>query len=433
MELLLKILITALFLITPQLVQVRSDPTDLAILDQIKVLANEPMTVDWMRKIRREIHQRPELAYEEFETSAAVRRELDRLGVKYQWPVAKTGVVAKIGSGSGPFVALRADMDALPIQEMTEIEYKSRIDGKMHACGHDGHTTMLLGAAKILQELRHTLKGTVVLIFQPAEEVGTGARDMVRGGALENVEAIFGMHLVPTLPSGVIGATPGQFMAGCGSFSAKISGKGGHAAFPHMTIDPIVAAASSILSLQSIVSREVDPLESQVISVTNIDGGSAFNVIPDSVNISGTFRGFTPRTLYAMIKRIEDVIKAQAMVHGCTAELEFAPDNLPLVPPLINNETIYNQVMRVARDVVGEDRTRVSSKMMGSEDFSVYTNYVPGTFVLLGYYNESVGSVHYPHNPFYILDEDVFPVGAALHAAFAYSYLQNGMKVVSSY
>ncbi|CAM8922199.1 unnamed protein product [Rhodiola kirilowii] len=139
MELLLKILITALFLITPQLVQVRSDPTDLTILDQIKVLANEPMTVDWMRKIRREIHQRPELAYEEFETSAVVRRELDRLGVKYQWPVAKTGVVAKIGSGSGPFVALRADMDALPIQEMTEIEYKSRIDGKMHACGHDGH------------------------------------------------------------------------------------------------------------------------------------------------------------------------------------------------------------------------------------------------------------------------------------------------------
>ncbi|KAJ1406146.1 Peptidase M20, partial [Sesbania bispinosa] len=234
-----------------------------SLKQQILELANSPSMVKWMKDIRREIHEYPELAYEEFKTSALIRRELDYLGVSYQWPVARTGVVAKIGSGSPPFVALRADMDALPIQEMVDWDHKSKVDGKMHACAHDAHVTMLLGAAKILQEMQDKLQATVVLIFQPAEERGVGARDMIQEQVLEDVGAIFGLHLVAEYPLGVVASRPGEFLAGCGSFKAKIIGKGGLAGIPQDCFDPVLAASTSVISLQNIVSREADPLEAQ--------------------------------------------------------------------------------------------------------------------------------------------------------------------------
>nr|KJB64484.1 hypothetical protein B456_010G051100 [Gossypium raimondii] len=240
------------------------DVWDVTCSEEVLGLAQEPDNVEWIKGLRRKIHENPELAFEEYETSKLVRSELDRMDIEYRYPLAKTGIRAWVGTGGPPFVAIRADMDALPIQEAVEWEHKSKVAGKMHACGHDAHVAMLVGAAKILKNREHLLKGTVIVIFQPAEEAGNGAKRMIGDGALENVEAIFAVHVSHEHPTGIIGSRPGPLLAGCGFFRAVFSGRKGLAGSPHHSVDPILAASAAVISLQGIVSRESNPLDSQV-------------------------------------------------------------------------------------------------------------------------------------------------------------------------
>ncbi|KAL0351502.1 UNVERIFIED_CONTAM: IAA-amino acid hydrolase ILR1-like 6 [Sesamum calycinum] len=351
-----------------------------ACSEEILKIAKKPENVKWVKSIRRRIHENPELAFEEHETSRVIRRELDELDVRYRFPLAKTGIRAMVGTGKPPFVAIRADMDALPIQEAVEWDHKSKNAGKMHACGHDAHVAMLLGAARILKVREHYLKGTVVLLFQPAEEAGNGAKRMIGEGALEDIEAIFAVHISHLLPTAVIGSRSGPLLAGCGFFKAVITSEWGVGGNLYHSGNPVLAASAAVISLQGIVSRESNPLDSQVIV-------------------------------------------SQAKVYKCSATVDFFENADTIYPPMVNDEQMYEHVKRATVDLVGPTNFRVVQPVMGAEDFSFYSEVIPAAFFYIGIKNETLGSVHSPHSPHFIIDEDALPVGAAAHAAIAERYL----------
>ncbi len=378
---------------------------------------------NWIIEIRRELHRHPELMYEEVKTSALVRRELDKLEIPYQSPIAKTGVLASIGNGNGPCVALRADMDALPIHEETDVPFKSEIDGKMHACGHDCHTAMLLGAAKILKTKEDEINGTIKFLFQPAEEGGAGGKLMREEGALENpkVERIFGLHVWPQMPTGQIGSREGTFLAATTFLDLTIKGVGGHAAVPHLTRDPVLTSAQIITNLQSIISRELDPLDSGVVSISAIHGGQAANVIPPEVKILGTLRSLTMDGLKSLQRRVKEIAENIAKAHECEAIVKYPGNDYP---PTVNDGEMWDFAKDVGNSMLGKENVNDLEAVMGGEDFAYYTEKVKGCFVVLGMQNEDIEAIYSVHHPMFKADEDALHIGTALHTMFALKSLE---------
>ena len=388
-------------------------------MNPAELVADAQAIAPWIVALRRRIHRRPELMYQEHETSRLVRDTLDALGIAYRAPIAQTGVLATLGQGDAACIALRADMDALPIQEQTGLDFASEIDGRMHACGHDCHTAMLLGAARLLKAREAELRGPVKLLFQPAEEGGAGGKRMCDEGALQDppVARIFGLHVWPLAPSGSISGCAGPFLAAASSVEIEIRGQGGHAAMPHLNRDPVLTAAKLVVELQSLVARELDPLVPGVISITSVHGGEAFNVSPEQVRLTGTLRALSMDTLHWLQQRLREMAEQVAAANRCEASVGFPGIDYP---PTVNDADCWTLARQLGGDLMGGTHRVIESQpIMGGEDFAFYTNQVPGCFVGLGTYNPELGATHSVHHPCFRVDEAVLPLGSALHVAFA--------------
>ena len=367
-------------------------------------------------EVRKHLHANPELSYKEYKTAEFVKQQLTQMGIEFE-AKATTGIVGIIkgSKASARVIALRADMDALPIQEENDVAYKSINDGVMHACGHDVHTTILLGAAKILSELKDELAGTVKLIFQPGEERNPGgASYMIRDGALENPkpEGIVGLHVHPGLNVGQLSFRKGRVMASADEIFITIRSKGGHAAAPHLTADTILIAAHLIVSLQQIISRNNNPTSPSVLSICSIQGGNTTNVIPSEVKLMGTFRAMDETWRY----KAHELIRKQAIgiVESMGAELDL---HIDVGYPAVDNDLVFTEAAwKLAEQFMGKEHVEETEMRMGAEDFGYYTQIIPGCFYRLGVRNEAKGIVHQVHTPRFNIDENAIEIGIGMMA-----------------
>ena len=375
--------------------------------------------VNW----RRQLHQKPELGFQEHITAEFIQHKLQQWNIPHNIGIAETGIVATIASNSpGKVLAIRADMDALPIQEANEVDYRSQHDGKMHACGHDGHTAIALGTAYYLSHHQDSWQGTVKIIFQPAEEGPGGAKPMIEAGVLKNpdVDAIIGLHLWNNLPLGQVGVRSGALMAAVECFRCQIFGQGGHGAMPEQTVDSIVVASQIVNALQTIVSRNVNPLDAAVVTVGEFNAGTALNVIADTAKMSGTIRYFNP-TLEALIRdRLEAIIAGICQLHGANYEL----NHWQLYPPTINDQEISELVRSVVAEVVETPLGVVPEcQTMGGEDMSFFLQSVPGCYFFLGSANPSKNLAYPHHHPHFDFDETALGMGVEIFVRCVENFL----------
>lgn len=373
---------------------------------------------DFTRFLRRDFHRHPELGFQEVRTAGIVTRTLTELGLEVASGVGKTGVVALLeGSQPGPVVMMRFDMDALPITEDTRAEYASLNSGVMHACGHDAHVAIGLTVARLLAAHRKELRGSYKFVFQPAEEGLGGAEGMISAGALENPKPDYalGLHVWNEKPFGWVGVTPGPVMAAAEIFQMKITGKGGHGAVPNLTVDPVIASAQVLTALQTIVSRNVSPLQTAVVSVTSIHGGTAFNVIPPQVEMQGTLRSFEPEVRERILTRFDEIVSGVAKTMGCQVEITMKS----LTPAVVNDRQVSERVQASAKHILASDQLDVDFRTMGSEDMAFFLQRVPGCFIFIGSSDPSRGLDAPHHHPKFDIDEQVMPRAAALVAGAA--------------
>lgn len=376
--------------------------------------------IDEMVAFRRDLHRHPELPWEEFRTTDRIAQELDKIGIAYR-RTEPTGIIAEIQGGKpGKRILLRADIDALPVQELSEnIDYKSTIDGKMHACGHDTHASMLLIAAKALYEIRDQLKGNVRLVFQPAEEVAQGAKGMIKQGVLDGVDSAFGMHIWSQMPVGKISCVVGSSFASADLLTVRFKGRGGHGSMPHDTVDAVMVASAFVMNVQSIVSREVSPLDPAVVTIGRMDVGTRFNVIAENAVLDGTVRCFN----VAVRDKIESAIRRYAnqvaAMYRATAEVEYIYGTLPV----INDKESALLAQKVIVESFGEKALYFEAPTTGGEDFSYYTENIPGAFALVGSGNPDKDTQWPHHHGCFNVDEDGMSLGAEFYAQYAWAYL----------
>lgn len=376
-------------------------------------------------KDRRHFHQHPELAFNEFETANYVANRLESLGYAVTRGVGKSGVVGLSQAEAGqPVIMLRFDMDALPVLEANEIDYKSQTEGRMHACGHDAHTASGLAIAALIMQNRSDYSATIKLVFQPAEEIGAGAAAMVEDGVLNNPrpDFVLGMHVWNDKPVGWLGLTPGPVMAGCDELSIRIEGKGGHGGVPNLVKDPIVAAASVIMSLQSIVSRNLSPFESAVLSIGSIHAGTVSNIIPPNVDMLGTLRTYSSTGRELVLQRAREIVENVAAGMGCKGSLE----NRGTMPPLINDPEVTKVVLEASKSLSIDLQVDENFRTGGSEDMSYYLNEIPGMFMFIGSANAEEGKNFPHHHPKFDIDESCLPVGIALMLEAAKLLIRKG-------